>query len=237
MNKNKEGLIQFDCIAIDGPAASGKSTLGKLLADRLGYLYFDTGVMYRAATLAAMQKNLDLSDESTIGALAREIQIDVQPPTLQDDRPNDVLLDGVDVTWEIRDISVERNVSQVSAYPEVRKELTEQQRRIGERGNVVMIGRDIGTVVMPAAKYKFYLEASAEERARRRVKELTERGERADYNEILAAMIKRDQIDSSRAIAPLKPAPDAMIINTDEMTLQQVYGLVLKIIGKDESHV
>ncbi len=142
----------MSCIAIDGPAASGKSTLGKLLADRLGYLYFDTGVMYRAATLAAMQKNLDLSDESAISALAREIQIDVQPPTLQDERPNDVLLDGVDVTWEIRDISVERNVSQVSAYPEVRKELTEQQRRIGERGNVVMIGRDIGTVVMPAAQ-------------------------------------------------------------------------------------
>ncbi len=233
MNKSEEGLFRFECIAIDGPAASGKSTLGKLLADKLGYLYFDTGVMYRAATLAAMRKNLDLSDESAIGALVREIQIDVQPPTLKDDRPNDVLLDGVDVTWEIRDISVESNVSQVSAYPEVRKELTEQQRRIGERGNVVMIGRDIGTVVMPAAKYKFYLEASAEERARRRVKELTERGERADYNEILAAMIKRDQIDSSRATAPLKPASDAMIINTDEMTLQQVFDLVLKIIGKD----
>jgi cytidylate kinase len=232
MNNQYTASIRFDCIAIDGPAASGKSTLGKLLADKLSYLFFDTGVMYRAATLAAMQEKLDLSDENAINDLTRRIKIDVRPPTLQDGRSNDVLLDGADVTWEIRDKSVEGNVSQVSAYPEVRRELTAQQRTIGERGNVVMIGRDIGTVVMPGAKYKFYLEASAEERARRREKELTARGENAEYNEILAAMIKRDQIDSSRETAPLKPAPDAMIINTDNLSLQQVCDLVMKIIGK-----
>lgn len=232
MNNNLEPTNRFDCIAIDGPAASGKSTLGKLIADKLSYLFFDTGVMYRAATLAAMRHNLEPSDENAITELTRRIKIDVRPPTLQDGRPNDVLLDGADVTWEIRDKSVEGNVSQVSAYPEVRRELTAQQRIIGERGDVVMIGRDIGTVVMPAARYKFYLEASAEERARRREKELIGRGENAVYNEILAAMIKRDKIDSSRETAPLKPAPDAMIINTDDLSLQQVCDLVMKIIGK-----
>jgi cytidylate kinase len=224
---------KMNCIAIDGPAASGKSTLGKLVADRLGYLFFDTGVMYRAATLAAMQYNLDLRDEAQVSRMVNRIQIDVQPPSNQDGRTNDILLDGVDVTWAIRDKTVEENVSRVSAYPEVRRELTAQQQRIGARGNVVMIGRDIGTVVMPDAVHKFYLEASAEERARRRLKELSERREAADYAEILAAMIKRDKIDSSRATAPLKPAADAVIIDTDDKTLEQVFEEVITIIKKD----
>jgi cytidylate kinase len=224
---------KMNCIAIDGPAASGKSTLGKLVADHLGYLFFDTGVMYRAATLAAMQHNLDLGNEAQVSRMVHQIQIDVQPPSNLDGRTNDILLDGVDVTWAIRDKSVEENVSRVSAYPDVRGELTAQQQRIGTRGNVVMIGRDIGTVVMPSARNKFFLEASAEERARRRVKELTERGEAANYTEILAAMIKRDKIDSSRATAPLKPAADAVIINTDGKTLEQVFDEVMMIIKKD----
>ena len=233
MNNQGDEKAQMECIAIDGPAASGKSTLGKLLADKFGYLFFDTGVMYRAATLAAMQHHLDLAVEKDVSVLVRKIQIDVRPTSIQDGRSNDILLDGEDVTWAIRDQSVEGNVSQVSAYQEVRKELTAQQRRIGERGNVVMIGRDIGTVVMPDAKFKFYLEASAEERARRRVKELTGRGEKANYQEILSAMIKRDKIDSSRETAPLKPAPDAVIIQTDGLTLEQVFEKVLKLVKED----
>ena len=229
--------MTHDCIAIDGPAASGKTTLGKLLADELGYIFFDTGVMYRAATLAAIQHQLDPADEQAVTKLISTIRIDVQAPSIQDGRMNDILLDDQEVTWAIRDRKVEGHVSQVSAYPGVRRELTAQQRRIGERGNVVMIGRDIGTVVMPNARWKIYLEASAEERARRRAKELDTRGEKSDYDEILTAMIKRDQIDSSRATAPLKPAADAVIINTDGMTLEQVYLQVLQLVRKDEENV
>jgi cytidylate kinase len=219
-----------DCIAIDGPAASGKSTLGRLLADRLDYVFFDTGVMYRAATLAAMKKKLDLSDEMGVTDLTRRIRIDVRKASITDGRLNDVVLDNLDVTWVIREREVERNVSQVSAYPGVREELTGQQRKIGERGRVVMIGRDIGTVVMPSAGLKLFLEASPEVRALRRVNELEGRGEHADYQEILKSMILRDKIDSSRETAPLKPAVDAVIISTDEMTLEQVYSKVIDLL-------
>ena len=221
-----------DCIAIDGPAASGKSTLGKLLADRLEYVFFDTGVMYRAATLAVMNQRIDLSDEMAVTNLTRRIRIDVRKASIQDGRLNDVVLDDVDVTWAIRDRDVEQNVSQVSAYPGVREELTGQQRKIGERGRVVMIGRDIGTVVMPSAGLKLFLEASPEVRALRRVNELEDRGEHADYQEILKSMILRDKIDSSRETAPLKPAIDAIIISTDDMTLEQVYSKVIDLLKK-----
>jgi cytidylate kinase len=220
------------CIAIDGPAASGKSTLGKLLADRLEYVFFDTGVMYRAATLAAMDQKLELSDEMAVTDLTRRIRIDVKKASIQDGRMNDVVLDDKDVTWAIRDRDVERNVSQVSAFPGVREELTGQQRHIGERGRVVMIGRDIGTVVMPSAGLKLFLEATPEVRALRRVNELKDRGEHADYQEILKSMILRDKIDSSRETAPLKPAVDAFIISTDEMTLEQVYSKVIDLLEK-----
>lgn len=222
------------CIAIDGPAASGKSTLGKLLADRLEYVFFDTGVMYRAATLAAMNQKLDLSDEMAVTDLTRRIRIDVRKPSIQDGRMNDVVLDDKDVTWAIRDRDVERNVSQVSAFPGVREELTGQQRHIGERGRVVMIGRDIGTVVMPSAGLKLFVEAAPEVRALRRVNELKDRGESADYQEILKSMILRDKIDSSRETAPLKPAVDAVIISTDEMTLEQVYSKVIDLLEKSK---
>jgi CMP/dCMP kinase len=220
------------CIAIDGPAASGKTTLGKLLADRLEYVFFDTGVMYRAATLAAMNQKLELSDEMAVTDLIRRIRIDVRKASIQDGRMNDVVLDDKDVTWAIRDRDVERNVSQVSAFPGVREELSGQQRHIGERGRVVMIGRDIGTVVMPSAGLKLFLEASPEVRALRRVNELENRGEHADYQEILKSMILRDKIDSSRETAPLKPAIDAVIISTDDMTLEQVYSKVIDLLKK-----
>ncbi len=217
-------------IAIDGPSASGKSTLGNKLAQELGYLYFDTGVMYRAVTWLALQKKMEISDETGITRLAETTPIDVRPPSIQDGRAYDVIVDGQDITWDIRRPEVDGNVSPVSAYAGVRKALSAQQRRIGMRGNVVMVGRDIGTVVLPKAGLKIYLDASAEERARRRYEELRQRGEPADYDEILRAMRKRDQIDSNRAVAPLRPAKDAHILCSDGLDAKQVLQQALALV-------
>jgi CMP/dCMP kinase len=219
-------------IAVDGPAASGKSTIAEKVAVELSYLYFDTGVMYRAVTLAALQELRSVQNEAAVSKLAEQVQIDVRPPSGTDGRLYDVLLDGVDVTWAIRQPDVDRNVSQVSAYLGVRNAMTEQQRRIGKRGNVIMVGRDIGTVVFPDAGLKIYLDASVEERARRRYEEVKRRSQSGTYEEILEAMRRRDQMDSSRAIAPLRPADDAIIINTDGMEIEEVVervkGLILR---------
>ncbi len=216
-------------IAIDGPAASGKSTLAEKLADNLGYLLFDTGVMYRAVTLAALETLHAVNDEQAVTSLALRLQIDVEPPTHADGRRYDVLLDGKDVTWRIRRPEVDANVSHVSAYPGVRRAMTAQQRRIGQRGKVVMVGRDIGTVVLPEAELKIYLDASVEERARRRFEEVRLRGETQSYPEILASMRRRDQIDSTRTVAPLRPASDAVIINSDELDVEQVLQMVVNM--------
>jgi len=210
-------------IAIDGPAASGKSTLGRRLADCLGYLFFDTGVMYRAVTWLAIQRGMDVNDEAAVTALSERVQVDVRPPSKADGRVCDVLADGADVTWETRRPEVDANVSIVSAYPGVRAALASQQRRIGLRGSVVMIGRDIGTVVLPEADLKIYLDASAEERARRRHREILERGGQASYVGILANVRERDKIDSTRAVSPLKPAEDAIIINSDSLNADEVF--------------
>jgi CMP/dCMP kinase len=221
-----------DVIAIDGPAASGKSTLAELLAERLQYLYFDTGVMYRAVTFAALQQFGSVDNEEQVSALANRIQIDVQPPTVSDGRKFDVLLNGKDVTWEIRLAEVDAHVSQVSAYPEVRQAMTEQQRRIGMRGSVVMVGRDIGTVVLPEAGFKLYLDASVKERAHLRYLEIAARGEEADLEEILTSLKRRDLIDSTREFAPLRPAEDAVILHTNGMPVEQVFQRVLALIQK-----
>ncbi len=210
-------------IAIDGPAASGKSTLGRRLADSLGYLFFDTGVMYRAVTWGALQRSLDIADEKAITNLAETAQIDVRPPTQDDGRACDVLLEGTDITWETRRPDVEANVSPVSAYRGVRQALASQQRRIGLRGKVVMVGRDIGTVVLPEADLKIYLDASAEERAIRRYKEILLRGGQADYEQILEGVRRRDEIDSTRAFSPLRAAGDAVIIDSDKLDADQVF--------------
>jgi cytidylate kinase len=210
-------------ITIDGPAASGKSTLGQKLAEALGYLYFDTGVMYRAVTWLALQQGLDIGDEPAITSLAKHVQIDVRPPSVKDGRAYDVIVDGRDITWEIRWPEIDRNVSPVSAYAGVRKALSAQQRRIGRRGKMVMVGRDIGTVVLPNAELKIYLDASVEERAHRRYEELRSRGEPADYDALLKAMLRRDQIDSNRQVAPLRPAEDAHILCSDGLDIEQVF--------------
>jgi cytidylate kinase len=217
-------------IAIDGPAASGKSTLGQKLAQALGYLFFDTGVMYRAITLQALNLGVEIGDEQAITSLAERAQIDVRPPSVEDGRAYDVILDGQDVTWDIRRPEVEAQVSPVSAYAGVRRALSAQQRRIGQRGQVVMVGRDIGTVVLPEAELKIYLDASAEERARRRYLELLARHEPADYDQILDAMRRRDRIDSSRAVAPLRPAVDAHILCSDGLDADQVLELARRLV-------
>jgi cytidylate kinase len=218
-------------IAIDGPAASGKSTLGRHLADSLGYFFFDTGVMYRAVTWLALQAGLDVGNEAAVTILAEAAQIDVSPPSHKDGRACDVLADHQDITWEIRRPEVDANVSAVSAYPSVRRALTAQQRRIGLRGRVVMAGRDIGTVVLPEADLKIYLVASAEERARRRYEEIVARGEQADLGEILAQVIERDHLDSTRLTAPLRPAKDAVTIDSDRLSIDQVLEKIKELCG------
>ncbi len=217
-------------IAIDGPASSGKSTLGKKLADSLGYLFFDTGVMYRAVTFAAISRGVSIQDEGRVTALAETIQIDVRPPSRDDGRSYDVLLDGQDVTWEIRQAVVDAFVSPVSAYPGVRRALTTQQRRVGLRGRVVMVGRDIGTVVLPEADLKIYLDATLEERARRRHNELDARGVDAQLDEIRQSLMARDEIDSTRAVAPLRPADDAVIIDSEGLDADQVLEKAMELV-------
>jgi CMP/dCMP kinase len=215
-------------IAIDGPAGSGKSTLGENLANRLGYLYFDTGVMYRAVTLEALERSISTGDEDAVTNLTSQIQIDVRPPSKPDGRAYDVIVDGQDVTWAIRRSEVEANVSQVSAYPGVRESLATAQRRIGLRGEVVMVGRDIGTVVLPEADLKVYLDASVEERAKRRYREMRARGIPAQLQTVLESMLARDQIDSTRETSPLRAAPDAIILDSDHLNAEQVLERVLE---------
>jgi len=216
-------------IALDGPAASGKSTLGRRIADSLGYLFFDTGVMYRAVTWIALHYDMHLQDEAAITELAQKAQIDIRPPSKTDGRACDVVIGEKDVTWDMRGEDVDANVSLVSAYAGVRQALSEQQRRIGLRGKVIMVGRDIGTVVLPEADLKVYLDASAEERARRRYNEVIARGETANSEEILKKVIERDHIDSTRAVAPLRPADDAVIIDSDKMDADQVFAHVMEL--------
>lgn len=225
-------MTQANIIAIDGPAASGKSTVAKKLADVLGYLYFDTGVMYRAVTWQALSKGIDVVNEVAVTALAETNTIDVRPLSIEDGRDYDVWVDDQDATWEIRRPEVEAYVSVVSAYPGVRAALSAQQRRIGLRGKVVMAGRDIGTVVLPEADLKVYLDASVEERARRRFEEQNSRGVEVSYREILESMQNRDRIDSTRQVAPLKPAEDAVIVNTDGLSIQQVFTAILDLANK-----
>ena len=209
-------------IAIDGPAASGKSTVGEALAERLDYLYFDTGVMYRAVTWAALERGVRVEDEEAVTKLAEALEIEVTDATDDDGRQYTVLADCVDVTWEIRRPEVDANVSAVSAYGGVRHALVAKQRRIAAGEPVVMVGRDIGTVVLPEADLKIFLDASVEERARRRWLENRERGKDPDRAAVLDAMRRRDRIDSNREISPLRAAVDAVRIDTTAMSIHAV---------------
>ena len=220
-------MNRYISITIDGPAASGKSSVGLKVANRLGYLYLDTGVMYRAVTWAALDKGIDIFDESKVSKLALILKIRIDQPSKDDGRVNDIYVDDIDVTWKVKEQRVNENVSQVSKYPEVRYSLTLQQQNIALKGNIVMVGRDIGTVVLANAKRKFFLNASEEERARRRYEEEKVRGGNPNYKEILDNVKKRDKIDSTRDLAPLVPANDAVIIDTNNKNIDQVVEEIL----------
>lgn len=219
-------------VAIDGPAASGKSTLGAALAERFGYTYFDSGVVYRALTWLALVRGIDAHDEDRLAALAGQMNIDVSGPDVDDGRQYTVRVDGEDVTWAIRSAEVDRNVSAVSAHPRVRDALTERLRQIASTGGMVMVGRDIGTVVLPDADVKVFLTASPEERARRRCRELEARGVPADYAAMLAELRRRDALDSRRAAAPLRPAPDAIHLHSDGLSVEDEVGIVAQHVQR-----
>lgn len=218
-------------IAIDGPAGAGKSTIGALVAERLGYLFLDTGAMYRAVALAALERKIDPDDGVALTALARDLRINIGPPTVRDGRAYTVLLDGRDVTWDIRGGAIDRVVSQVARVPGVRDAMLGQQRALAQRGRVVMVGRDIGTVVLPDAERKIFLTASAAERARRREEELQSRGEQRPRQELLHEILRRDQLDSERAVAPLRAAEDAIVVETDGESVGQALDRVLSVIS------
>lgn len=215
-------------IALDGPGAAGKSTVGRIVAQKLGYSFVDTGEMYRALTWLALEYNVDLRDEGTLSKLAAEAKIEV---ARQDRRGyNSVSINDFDVTAEIHSPQVEAGVSLVSKVAAVRDALVAKQRRMAEKGNVIMAGRDIGTVVLPQAGLKVFLVASAEERARRRHEEQHQEGN-LNYKDILAELKKRDEIDSQRSLSPLHPAPDANIINTEGLTAEQVADKIIDLAG------
>jgi CMP/dCMP kinase len=217
-------------IAIDGPAAAGKSTVARLLADRLGVLLFDTGALYRAVSLAALRRGIPAADAERLAALARGLSIEVSPPSVPDGRLYDVFLDGEDVTWQIRSPEVGAVVSRVSEHPAVRAALLPLQRTIAARRAVVMVGRDIGTVVVPDAGLKIYLDAAPEERARRRYLESRARGGAETYEEVLRETLHRDAIDSNRPTAPLRAAPDALRIATDDLDIAEVVSRLEELV-------
>ncbi len=216
-------------IAIDGPAASGKSTTAKLLANRLGYVYLDSGAMYRACALAALQAGVAHEDTDNLDKLLESIDIRIQ----YSPQGNKVLLNDIDVTKRIREEDISRLSSDISTLGPVREKMVALQRKMGEEGGVIMDGRDIGTVVFPHADLKFFMIATAEERARRRCEELRQKGIEADYEVVLAELKQRDLQDSTRALAPLKPAEDSIQIDTTDLSIEQQVDLLHQyVLGK-----
>jgi len=211
--------LRLQLIAIDGPVAVGKSSVGHLLARRLGLFFFDTGLMYRAFTWKVLKLGISLGNEKELSQLASITRFDFIPHQEGYLFP---FIDGEDVSSQLLCPEIEEKVSMVSKVAGVRQVMVSEQRRLAQRGKVMMAGRDIGTVVLPWAELKIFLVASVEERANRRYKELLERGEKADYNVILAGLQRRDENDSCRSVSPLKPAADAIIIDTEKLSLQQV---------------
>jgi cytidylate kinase len=223
-------------IAIDGPAGSGKSTIGEQLAQRLGYLYIDTGAMYRAVAWLALQEGVDVTDGPALAKLARHAGIVIAHPHIDDGRQYTVTVDGHDVTWEIRNAAVTGVVSPVSAHPEVRAILIAQQREMArQHDGTVMVGRDIGAIVLPDADLKIYLTASLQERSRRRYTELVERlGEQnpalPTMEEVLMDIHRRDEIDKDN----MRPAEDAMVIVTDNLSVPQVLEVICSYLEVPE---
>jgi cytidylate kinase len=214
-----EGNLKPQLIAIDGPVAVGKSSVGSLLAKRLGYVFFDTGMMYRAFTWKVLKLGISIEDEQKLCQLANTTKFDFVPLQGWHLLP---IIDDEDVSSKLLCPEVEAHVSLASKIAGVRQTLILEQRKLAQRGKVVMAGRDIGTVVLPWAELKIFLTASTEERARRRHKELLKRGENSSLEIVLADLKKRDEIDTHRTISPLKPAEDAIIIDTENFSLEQV---------------
>ncbi len=217
-------------IAIDGPAAAGKSTVGRKVGAQLGYPFLDTGAIYRAATWTALHRGVDLSDEEALSDLAASISIDVGPPSSESIEPCTIFVDGQDVTPFLRQPEVEAAVSLVSRVAGVREALVQVQQELAGRNAVVMAGRDIGTVVLPKADLKVYLDASVEERARRRFAELLALGQDVTEENVLRDLRRRDRIDSERSVSPLRPADDAVALDTDGLTLEEVVQRVMELI-------
>ena len=210
-------------IAIDGPVASGKTVVGRQLARRLGFRYLDTGVMYRAITWLALQCATSIEDAAKLGDLAHS-----HPITLHGPEGDQVLVGDQQVGRELRESQVDTNVSMVARVPQVRRALVRQQRELAEDGKIVMVGRDIGTVVLPHADLKVFLSASPGQRARRRWRDLLEQGQEVDFQQVLQETMSRDEIDSHRADSPLRPADDALSVDTEQLTIDQVVEWILQ---------
>ena len=220
--------MSFKSIAVDGPSGAGKSTLAKMLAEALGYLYVDTGAVYRTLGLFAYQNGVEPTDAAAVTAILDRARIELRHG---DDGYQHTYLDGADVSHDIRRPEISKYASAVSAIPEVRAFLLDMQRDLARTHNVIMDGRDIGTVVLPDAAVKIFLTASAEERARRRHKELLERGHDTDFETVLHDIEKRDHDDSTRSAAPLKQAEDAILVDTTGISLEESLQVLLQTIG------
>lgn len=212
-------------IAIDGPAAAGKSTVAKIIAEKLSYIYIDTGAMYRAITYKALQSKCELSDESALNELLANTKIDLLPG----EKGQLVFLDGQEVTNEIRSAEVTNQVSIVAKHRLIRKEMVKRQQQFGANGGVVMDGRDIGTHVLPDAEIKVFLLASVQERAERRYQENLEKGFPADLEKLKQEIAARDKLDSEREVAPLKKAEDAVEIDTTSLSIEEVVEKILAL--------
>jgi CMP/dCMP kinase len=217
-------------IAIDGPSGAGKSTLAKRLAKQLGFIYLDTGAMYRALALKVLREGIDLSDDALLAEVVSSTDIDLK----ENAGRLEVLLDGRDVAGEIRTPEVSQMASRISASKSVRARMLELQQAVGQRGSLVAEGRDIGTVIFPEAEVKVFLDASARERARRRYQELKAAGREVDFDATLKEMEERDRRDSERALAPLRRADDAMVIDSSDLDADAVAAMVLARIGSAE---
>lgn len=221
-------------IAIDGPAGAGKSTISRLLARKLAYRYLDTGAMYRAITYLALEEGIDIHDTEEIVKLSKKIEMQITSP--DENHISHIIINGRDVTDSLRTKEVDLNVSTVAKNKAIRELMTEMQRNIASSGNIIMDGRDIGTRVLPDADYKFFITASLEERARRRWKELREKGLEVSLAEIEKEIAERDREDSTRELAPLVKAEDAILIDTSNLSIQEVLDKLISYI-KDEGNV
>jgi CMP/dCMP kinase len=228
--------VKYDTlsVAIDGPAGAGKSTTARRLAEELGFVYVDSGAMYRAVALACLDAGVAFTEISGVSAIAGEIDIAFEPAEAPG-QPQRIFLGGTDVTAEIRTPAISAGASTVSAIPAVREVLVAKQRAMGEKGRVVMEGRDIGTVVLPTASCKIFLTASLDERARRRHAEMLSRGDATTFEKVRTDIAERDDRDQNRAVSPLRPAADAYILDSDNMTADDVVNTMLSLCGEASS--